>query len=173
MGCTRAVCERHRHLVADGAMRENLTVVPTPLLHLLAGIVKRQEPMGVPACGQYQAVSVPPAGRFFEAQPLGMQEKPDGSAICLDAPGEQLRRQTSRCEWLLSTALAQPHGRLARQTWLLVCPPILPWPRELVSALSLCHLEMQDGLIFSANPPERIVSPASKRASARASRSSE
>ena len=49
MGCARAICERNRHFVADGAVRTKLIVVSTPLLHLLAGIVKRQEPMGVQA----------------------------------------------------------------------------------------------------------------------------
>lgn len=49
MECTGAIHERYRHLIADGAVRTDLIVVSTPMLHLLAGVVKGQEPVGVQA----------------------------------------------------------------------------------------------------------------------------
>src|SRR3954469_21065215 len=57
---------------------------------------------------------------FFEAQPLGPQEHPDGPPIGLDAARQKLRRQAARREGSRSAALAQPLGRLARQARLLV-----------------------------------------------------
>jgi len=47
MGCAGAIHKRYRHLIADGAVRANLVVVSTPMLHLPAGVVKRQETVGV------------------------------------------------------------------------------------------------------------------------------
>src|SRR4051795_265630 len=57
---------------------------------------------------------------FFEAQPLGPQEHPDGTPIGLDAARQKLRRQAARREGSRTAALAQPLGRLARQARLLV-----------------------------------------------------
>jgi hypothetical protein len=54
-----------------------------------------------------------------------------------------------------------------------LCPPILPWWSDPVCAFSLRHFETQGGLIFSAAPIERMLSPASNRARARSRRSSE
>jgi len=49
MGCAGAIDERYRHLVADGAVRTDIVVVSTPMLHLPPGVVKGQEPVGVQA----------------------------------------------------------------------------------------------------------------------------
>lgn len=54
-----------------------------------------------------------------------------------------------------------------------LCPPILPWSSEPVSAFNLRDFETQDGLIFSATPIERMLSPASNRDRARSRRTSE
>src|SRR3954464_5477060 len=59
---------------------------------------------------------------FFEAQPLGPQEPPDGTPIGLDAARQKLRRQAARREGSRSAALAQPLGRLARQARLFFFP---------------------------------------------------
>ena len=54
-----------------------------------------------------------------------------------------------------------------------LCPPILPGASEPVSRFRLIHFDTQEGLIRSATAIERVVSPASNRATARSRRSSE
>src|SRR5829696_7218980 len=57
---------------------------------------------------------------FFEAQPLGVQEHPDGAPVALDAAPQKLRRQAPGRERPRPAALAQPRRRLSRQRPLLV-----------------------------------------------------
>ena len=54
-----------------------------------------------------------------------------------------------------------------------LCPPTWPGASEPVSRFSFIHFDTHDGLIRSAAAIERVVSPASYRATARSRRSSE
>jgi hypothetical protein len=54
-----------------------------------------------------------------------------------------------------------------------LCPPTRPGASEPVSRLSFIHFDTQDGLILSAAAIERVVAPASYRATALSRRSSE
>ena len=54
-----------------------------------------------------------------------------------------------------------------------LCPPTLPGASEPVARFSFIHFDTQDGLMRSAAAIARVVSPASKRATARSRRSSE
>jgi hypothetical protein len=52
-------------------------------------------------------------------------------------------------------------------------PPTWSGASEPVSRFLFIHFDTQDGLILSADAIDRVVSPASKRATARSRRSSE
>lgn len=58
--------------------------------------------------------------RFFEAQPLGVDEGPHRPDICLDPALSQFRCQLAQREWPRANALAQPVGVVAGQNRLLV-----------------------------------------------------
>ncbi|WP_409190682.1 hypothetical protein [Bradyrhizobium sp. RDM4] len=61
------------------------------------------------------------AGRIaFEAQLLGVNERPHRPHICLDPARSQFLRQLPQSEWSRANAFAQPFGVGARQNRLLV-----------------------------------------------------
>lgn len=55
-GCRKAIHEHDRRLVADRAVRSDLVIVSTPILHFRSRIVKAHEPVGVQALGAELAV---------------------------------------------------------------------------------------------------------------------
>jgi hypothetical protein len=109
---------------------------------------------------------------FFETQPFLANESPNRTPIGLDPALRQFSRQAPRREPTGVKAITQPDGDVSRERARLR-PPIAAGATEPVSRRRFTHFGTQDGSMPNALPIDRIVSPASNRATARSRKSSE
>src|SRR3984957_11404437 len=110
---------------------------------------------------------------FFETQPFLANESPNRTPIGLDPALRQFGRQAPRREPTGMETMTQPDGDVSRERARGLRPPIAAGATEPVSRRRFTHFGTQDGSTPNALPIDRIVSPASNRATARSRKSCE